>query len=302
MIRLILILILVWANVAYSKEDNCKWDDDIPCLTIYPNINNSNALGDKITPTLTIKKSEIQKYNLIDLPKVLNYVQGLDITQSGPTGQQSSVFLRGTNSNHTLVLLNGIPINDYSTPTGAHDVGQDFMFNVVQIDVYKGSQGAHWGADAVGGAINFRTCVSDENLISLVYGSHNTWNKTIKLGTFLEEHKTILDFRIEDETFDGISVYPQGGEHDPYDNRRFFLYTGATLDNGYTLGTIFIDKQYVSSLGNSGSNTLAYTSEWNFQDQHFNYFDIDGHFSFHTSDDKRSYLKSGVTDLFESNV
>ena len=114
-------VLLMFTNVAYA---DCKWDNETPCVTIYPKYtNNSNALGDKITPTRTIKKSEIQKYNLIDLPKVLNYVQGLAVTQSGPTGQQSSVFMRGTNSNHTLVLLNGIPINDHSTPTGAHDVG-----------------------------------------------------------------------------------------------------------------------------------------------------------------------------------
>ena len=170
-------LVLVSISVAQAKTDDCKWDSDLPCVTIYPKYtNNSNALGDKITPSKTITQSEIQKYNLIDLPKVLNYVQGLNITQSGPTGQQSSVFMRGTNSNHTLVLLNGIPINDLSTPTGAHDVGQDFMFNVVQIDVYKGSSGAHWGADAVGGAINFRTAVDYDNRLS-VSGASN--DKTI---------------------------------------------------------------------------------------------------------------------------
>ena len=83
-------------GVAYA--DDCKWDNEIPCTTIYPKyMNNSNALGDKISPTKIITKSDIQKYNLIDLPKVLNFVQGLDVTQSGPTGQQSSVFMRGTN-------------------------------------------------------------------------------------------------------------------------------------------------------------------------------------------------------------
>ena len=129
-------------------------------------LNNSNSLGDKVTPTFKITKHQIEKYKLIDLPKVLNYIQSVDITQSGPTGQQGSVFLRGTNSNHTLVLLNGIPINDYSTPTGAYDVGPEFMFNVQQINVYKGSAGAHWGADAVGGAINFITTV-DLSLIHI---------------------------------------------------------------------------------------------------------------------------------------
>ena len=188
-----------------ASADECKWNDEIPCVTIYPKYtNNSNALGDKITPTRTITKNEIQKYNLIDLPKVLNYVQGLDITQSGPTGQQSSVFIRGTNSNHTLVLLNGIPINDLSTPTGAHDVGQDFMFNVMQIDVYKGSAGAHWGADAVGGAINFRTTVDYENSLGLrgdgsdktvngnYYTNLNDFNISISAGQHKSENVSAL--------------------------------------------------------------------------------------------------------------
>ena len=178
MIRLVLILILVWTVNVHAKNNDCEWDNDIPCVVIYPKYKiNSNALGDKVTPTMTITKSEIEKYNLIDLPKALNYIQGLDITQSGPTGQQSSVFLRGTNSNHTLVLLNGIPINDLSTPTGAHDVGQDFMFNVQQIDVYKGSAGAHYGADAVGGAINFRTVVDYQKKFSISgHGNDKTIN------------------------------------------------------------------------------------------------------------------------------
>ena len=188
---------LMFISVAYA--DDCKWNDTIPCTTIYPKYtNNSNALGDKITPTKTITKAEIQKYNLIDLPKVLNYVQGLDITQSGPTGQQSSVFMRGTNSNHTLVLLNGIPINDLSTPTGAHDVGQDFMFNVVQIDVYKGSTGAHWGADAVGGAINFRTTVDYDKSLNVsgngndktINGNYYTRIKDFDISVSAGQHKS----------------------------------------------------------------------------------------------------------------
>ena len=48
-----------------ASADDCKWDDEIPCTTIYAKYtNNSNALGDKIPRTKTITKSEIQKYNL----------------------------------------------------------------------------------------------------------------------------------------------------------------------------------------------------------------------------------------------
>ena len=111
--RILMILFFAWltsANAEYNfttvekrgiADDivPCQWDNQegVPCITISKGINNSNRIGDKISPTFTITKSEIEKNNLIDLPKVLNHIQGIDVTQSGPTGQQGSVFLRGTN-------------------------------------------------------------------------------------------------------------------------------------------------------------------------------------------------------------
>src|SRR5210317_732780 len=188
MMRLLILLLFI-SSYAFSQE-TCSWNNNTPCVVIAKsNITNSNVLGDKITPSISITKKQIEKYNLIDLAKTLNFIQSLEVSQSGPTGQQGSVFFRGTNSNHVLVLLNGIPINDYSTPTGAFDIGQDFMFNVQQIDVYKGSSGAHWGADAVGGAINFRTTIDYDNTLN-ISGNHN--DKTIS-GNY---YTNINDFDI----------------------------------------------------------------------------------------------------------
>ena len=188
-------------KISAEEVSDCNWSDNPPCLHINVPLGNSNLVGDQISPTYKISKQEIQKYNLIDLPKVLNFVQGSDVTQSGPTGQQSSVFLRGSNSNHTLVLLNGIPINDFSTPTGAHDFGQDFMFNVQQIDVYKGSAGAHYGADAIGGAINIITTVDYQKKISAdpntvggnyYFKTNNDWDVSISGGLHESETQSAL--------------------------------------------------------------------------------------------------------------
>ena len=103
MMRLMILLLFI-SSYAFSQE-TCSWNNNTPCVVIAKsNITNSNDLGDKITPSSIITKKDIEKYNLIDLPKALNFIQGLDISQSGPTGQQGSVFFRGTNSNHVLVL------------------------------------------------------------------------------------------------------------------------------------------------------------------------------------------------------
>ena len=151
----------------------------------------------------------------------MNYVQSTNISQSGPTGQQASVFVRGTNSNHTLVLLNGIPINDSSTPTGAHDFGQDFMFNVYQIEVYKGNAGAHYGADAIGGAVNFVTTVDYQKTISAdqdtingnyFFKTQNDWDISISGGVHESETHSALAGADEKDAVKnkslGINVLP----------------------------------------------------------------------------------------------
>ena len=71
---------------------------------------------------------------------VLKYIDGIDVKQNGQRGQLASLFTRGTNSNHTLVLLNGIPINDQSTTQGLHNFGQDFLQTIQQIEIYTRDQ------------------------------------------------------------------------------------------------------------------------------------------------------------------
>ena len=198
---LLLILTINTVNAAILKK--CEWNNQQgdPCITIKASIPNSNNISNQILPTGIITKEEIEKANLIDLPMALNFVNGLQLSQSGPTGQQTSVFMRGSNSNHTLVLLNGIPINDQSTTNGAYDFGLNFMSNVSQIEVYKGTAGVHFGADSIGGAINIITNIDHKNKM-LVTGTNDSktingnytkiiddWNINIQGG--FHESKTV---------------------------------------------------------------------------------------------------------------
>ena len=242
-----LLLILFGTSIAHGNE--CEWDNNTPCVTIYPKYNNnSNALGDKISPTTIITRSDMEKHGLIDLPMVLTYVQGVDITQSGPTGQQSSVFLRGTNSNHTLVLLNGIPINDYSTPTGAHDIGQDFMSNVQQIDVYKGSAGAHWGADAVGGAINFRTTVDYGNRLSM---SGNSDDRTVNGNYFTSLDGYDISITAGEHRSKNVSALAGADEQDGTDNKSISVNVSKWYDLLHWRTTWFTRNTFTDLDGHS---------------------------------------------------
>ena len=140
-----------------------------------------------------------------DVRSLLEQVMGIDVYSDGPRGQKTSIFMRGTNSNHTLVLLNGLPINDQSSPKAMFDFGYDFLQGLQQIEIYKGASGAIFGPAAIGGAINFITDIDYENSISFngsssrtnsidgnfTYISENGWHHNIKGGsTQVEELST----------------------------------------------------------------------------------------------------------------
>ena len=72
------------------------------------------------------------------LPDVLKEVPGLNLVQSGGPGGQTSVFMRGTNSNHTKVLVDGIDVSDPSNPTGAFDFSQFLTQDIQKIEVLRG--------------------------------------------------------------------------------------------------------------------------------------------------------------------
>lgn len=257
MVRLIFILILVWTTTAHAKNEQCEWTNDTPCVVIYPKYKtNSNALGDKVSPTITITKSEIEKHDLTDLTKVLSHIRGVNVTQSGPTGQHSSVFIRGTNSNHTLVLLNGIPINDYSTPTGAHDIGQDFMSNVYQVDVYKGSSGAHWGADAVGGAINFKTVVDHEKKVSV---SGNGEEKNINGNYFTNLNGYDISITAGQHQSKKLSALSGADEKDGTDNKSVSVNVSKWYDLVHWRTTWFARNTFTDL---DGHNLSVQNGKW----------------------------------------
>lgn len=88
---------------------------------------------------------------------VLKDVPGLNVVQTGGPGGVTSVFIRGTNSNHTKVLIDGIDISDPSNSTGAFDFGQLLTQDFERIEVLRGPQSGLYGSDAIGGVINIVT-------------------------------------------------------------------------------------------------------------------------------------------------
>ena len=164
----VIIFILNIFSVKAENLPNCNWDNRnaIPCIII-SKTNNTSKISEIGVNKITITKQDIINSGAVDTNDILKTIPGLDIFQSGTKGQQTSIFTRGSESNHTLVLLNGVAINDQSTTDGQHDFGQDFIQTIQQIEVYKGANGSHFGPSAIAGAINFITDIDYTNSYSV---------------------------------------------------------------------------------------------------------------------------------------
>jgi vitamin B12 transporter len=116
------------------------------------------------------------------LPDVLKNVPGLNLVQTGGPGGQTSVFMRGTNSNHTKVLVDGIDVSDPSNPNGSFDFGQFLTQDIDRIEVLRGPQSGLYGSDAIGGVINIVTKSGSgppQLTANVEGGSFDTFNQAV---------------------------------------------------------------------------------------------------------------------------
>ncbi len=111
-------------------------------------------IGSSVT---VITAEDIERHQQRTVSEVLNMVPGVQVVQNGSPGTQTSVFMRGTNSNHVKVLIDGIDISDASSPAGAVDFGQLVTSDIERIEVLRGPQSGLYGSDAIGGVISITT-------------------------------------------------------------------------------------------------------------------------------------------------
>lgn len=104
-----------------------------------------------------LTSDDIAKTNPGSLVEALRTVPGLDITETGGPGQTTSVRLRGANSGHTLVLVDGMRVNDPSNTAGDFDFATIAPGLIDRIEVLRGPQSALYGSDAIGGVISITT-------------------------------------------------------------------------------------------------------------------------------------------------
>ena len=174
--------------------------------------------------TTVISRDEIERNNYISVEQALRSTPGLTVARSGSLGQQTSIFVRGTNSNHVLVMIDGVKINDTTTPAGAFDFANLTADAIERIEVVRGPQSTLYGSEAIGGVINIITRKGEGESggsIELFGGSANTFKQGATLyggdhGTNYLVSLSHIKTDGEDASVSGLGYTP--ADDDGYEN------------------------------------------------------------------------------------
>lgn len=138
------------------------------------------TLADTLAAVDVIDRDEIEMSGSQDVVELLRRVPGVDIVRGGGVGQQASVFIRGTNANQTLVLIDGVRVS--ALGTGSYAWEHLPIAQIERIEVVRGPRASVWGADALGGVIQIFTRREATPYANLQIGNHDTYGVDTGIG------------------------------------------------------------------------------------------------------------------------
>jgi vitamin B12 transporter len=198
-------------------------------------------LDNTLAQAVIITRDDIETAGVASLVELLQRKAGLEIRATGGPGQPSSVFIRGSNSAHTLVLVDGLRVG--SSTSGATAFEHIPLDLIERIEVVKGPLSGLYGSDAIGGVVQIFTRNSSKPRLttSIGFGSDSTVGANA--GFSVTEGKTLLTFdagyqdsKPQSATNPAAGPYTYNPDGDPYRNTHALVKLTQTLWQGETVG------------------------------------------------------------------
>ena len=125
-----------------------------------------------LAPITVVEREQIDRWQSNSVIDVLRRMPGIDVGQNGGIGQMSSIYVRGTESRHVLILVDGVRLNQANV-SGSSDISQIPLSLVQRIEYIRGPRSSVYGSDAIGGVINILTERKTEGgTLNATMGSH----------------------------------------------------------------------------------------------------------------------------------
>lgn len=151
--------------------------------------------------------------------ELLAQTPGVSYTRNGGIGAASSLNIRGAEGHHTVVLIDGVKLNDLSSTQGGYNFGNLLVGDTTRIEVLRGAQSTLWGSQAIGGVVNIVTAEPTEALqgsLDAEAGARGTTYFRGGIGGAGDR----LSWRLAASRYSthGFSAYATGTEDDGYAN------------------------------------------------------------------------------------
>ncbi|HLF31491.1 MAG TPA: TonB-dependent receptor [Xanthomonadales bacterium] len=207
-------LLALWAcSFPLQAEEPHELDDLVVTAGLEP-----ISTRDVASSVTIITRAEIERSQAKYLSELLRHVPGFSVSQSGGTGTQTQVRVRGAEANQLLVLIDGIRANDPAS-------NDEFQFeyaltaNIERIEIIRGPQSATWGTDALAGVINIirrKDVRGSYASATAEYGSFGSLDLGVDAGTSGERYQLTGGLTWLDSS--GSNISRSGDEDDGADN------------------------------------------------------------------------------------
>lgn len=174
------------------------------------------SIDQSLARVSVITREDIEQSQARDIQALLQTQSGIDLSRTGGPGGQTSVFMRGANSNHVLVLIDGVRVS--ASGTGAFQWELMDLATVERIEIVRGPRAARWGSDAIGGVIQIFTRQAQGMAVKAEVGSYGERGGAVSVGR--GEHSLTASYR----NIDGFSAQNERGFAFDPDNDGFKNY------------------------------------------------------------------------------
>jgi len=270
-----------------------------------------NVIGD----VTVIERQEIERMGAGSVTDVLRMQPGVQINANGGAGTESSVYLRGTNDQHVVVLVDGLRIN--SATKGITAFENIPLAQIERIEILRGPASSLYGADAIGGVIQIftRKNLSEKPLINAAVGLGSFNTKTAEFGINGGANALKYGLNISSMDTDSFSAKRirtgEDDDNDGYHNLSASGFLELELKEGHSWGLQYFESKgrnhFDSGYNNYANQTLqsyAFTSKNQFTDSWHSTFklgmgvdDSDSHARPNTNPASSSYNPSGVSQF-----